>query len=153
APAQDMSPCSRTSVGIRVWPIKPDIVLEGGNMAFPPNRQEADCADDLSLLTTFNRPQDRLFTTTGDTSAATALGARMAAQIMAEKSELWPETVRALMVHSAEWTPAMTARLPAAPTKTDYGTLVARYGYGVPDVERALLSLDNDVTMVVESQL
>ena len=128
-------------------------MFEGGNLALPPNNASADCADDLSLLTTFHRPQERLFTTTGDTSAATALAARMAAQIIAEKPDLWPETVRALMVHSAEWTEGMLARLPAAPNKTDYGTLVGRCGYGVPNLDRALRSMNNDVTMVVEGEL
>jgi len=31
----------------------------------------------------------------------------MAAQIMAEYPEIWPETVRALLIHSARWTEKM----------------------------------------------
>jgi hypothetical protein len=153
APAGDMSPCNRTSTGIRKWPIKPDVVFEGGNLAINPSTGYGDCVDDLSLLTTFYRPNERLLTTTGQTSAATALVSRMAAQILAEKPTLRSETVRGLIVHSAEWTNAMRSRLPANPSKTDYSTLLGRYGYGVPDLDRALRSLENDVTMVIEGEL
>ncbi len=41
------------------------------------------------------------------TSAATAQAARLAAIVQAEYPNLWPETARALIVHSAEWTQAM----------------------------------------------
>ncbi|TIP78110.1 MAG: S8 family peptidase, partial [Mesorhizobium sp.] len=68
---------------------------------------------DLQILTTFYRPELRHFTTLGDTSAATAHAARMAGLILSARPELWPETVRALIVHSAEWTPAMRARIDA----------------------------------------
>ena len=71
----------------------------------------------------------------------------MAAQILAERPQLWPETVRALIVHSASWTPAMLA----------HGSKVAHrlrcYGFGVPSLQRALHSLDNDVTLVIENTM
>ncbi|MDE0660859.1 MAG: hypothetical protein OXI79_14565 [Gammaproteobacteria bacterium] len=61
----------------------------------------------------------------------------MAAQVMASYPGLWPETVRALIVHSAEWTPAMRqANLPPAHGKQDYLQLVQRCGFGVPDLDR-----------------
>ena len=132
------------------WPIKPDLVLEGGNLGVDPANGHGDDIDDLALLTTYRYPNQRAFTTTGDTSAATAQVARMGAQIMADGPALWPETVRALLVHSAEWTPAMRQHLPAVPSQTDKRTLIRRYGYGVPDLGRAIRSLSNDVTMVIE---
>lgn len=148
--AGDIMPRSRTSVSwLREWPLKPDVVFEGGNLAIDPGSGIGDDVDDLALLTTYRIPADRAFTTTGDTSAATALGARMAAQILAEKPALWPETVRGLIVHSAEWTPAMKANQP------DIGkpALLRRYGFGVPSLVRAMGSLDNDVTIVAEDEL
>jgi hypothetical protein len=152
--AGDLSPRSRTSVSWQHdWPIKPDVVLEGGNLGIDPATGEADDIDDLALLTTFCRPQERMFTTTGDTSAATAQVAHMGAQILVDRPDLWPETVRGLIVHSAEWTPAMRAHLPASPTQNDKRSLIRRYGYGIPELARAVRSLSNDVSMVIEGNV
>ena len=108
----------------------------------------------LSLLTTHHEPTNRLFTTTNATSAATALAARMSAQVMATYPELWPETVRGLIVHSAQWTPAMRqAHLPLAPAKRHYRQLVQRCGFGVPNLERALWTVANSLTLVVQGTL
>ena len=150
-----LSPFSTTSLTWeKYWPLKPDVVLEGGNAA--KDSLSAVIADSLSLLTTHHRPAERLFTTTNATSAAMALAARLAARIVVVYPTLWPETVRALIVHSAEWTEAMRrASLPAtrAATKTDYRDLVQRCGFGVPDLDRALWSVDNSLTMVLEERL
>lgn len=146
----DLMPRSRTSVSWGwEWPIKPDVVFEGGNLGIDPATGHGDNVDDLALLTTFRAPEQRAFTTTGDTSAATALAARMGAMIQAAKPTLWPETVRGLIVHSAEWTPAMTAHLGTI----DRNVLLRRYGFGVPSIVRALGSLQNDVTLVIEDTI
>ena len=153
APGGALSPFSTTALGWqRQWPLKPDIVLEGGNAAA--DSWGAVTMPSLSLLTTHHEPTNRLFTTTNATSAATALGARMAAQVMAVYPELWPETVRALIVHSAEWTPAMRqAHLPPSHAKRHYRQLVQRCGFGVPDLDRALWTVANSLTLVVQSTL
>jgi Subtilase family len=152
--ASDLSPRSRTSLSWQHdWPIKPDVVLEGGNLGTDPATGYADDIDDLALLTTFRRPEERMFATTGDTSAATAQVARMGAQILVDRAELWPETVRGLIVHSAEWTPAMRAHLPPNPTQNDKRALIRRYGYGVPNLARGIRSLSNDVAMVIEGNM
>jgi hypothetical protein len=130
----------------RQWPVKPDVVFEGGNLAHD-GALPGEPIDDLQLLTTYFRPENRHFTTIGDTSAATAFAARMAGGILAARPMFWPETVRSLIVHSAEWTPAMRARVDACHgAKTQIQSLVRRYGYGVPDLSRALLSTRNDLT-------
>lgn len=154
APAGELSPRSRTSViWDRQWPVKPDVVFEGGNLGHD-GTLPGEPIDDLQILTTFYRPDLRHFTTIGDTSAATAHAARMAGQILAARPGLWPETVRALVVHSAEWTPAMRARIDTCNgAKGQIQALVRRYGYGVPDLGRALLSTVNDLTLVVEDEL
>lgn len=154
APAGELSPRSRTSViWDRQWPVKPDVVFEGGNLGHD-GTLPGEPIDDLQILTTFYRPDLRHFTTIGDTSAATAHAARMAGQILAARPGLWPETVRALIVHSAEWTPAMRARINACNgAKGQIQALVRRYGYGVPDLGRALLSTVNDLTLIVEDEL
>lgn len=154
APTGELSPRSRTSVvWDRQWPIKPEIVFEGGNLAHD-GVGPGDPIDDLQLLTTYHRPEHRYFTTLGDTSAATALAAGMAGSILAARPKLWPETVRALIVHSAEWTPAMMARIDAChSSKNRIQALVRRYGFGVPALDRALLSTRNDLTLMVEDDL
>ena len=155
APRGGLSPFSTTSL---TWPpqrpLKPDIVLEGGNAAR--DRLSAVWLPSLSLLTTGHRPTVNLFATTNATSAATALAGHLTAQVMATYPELWPETIRALIVHSAEWTDAMrSAYLPSntQPKKRDYQRLVRRCGYGVPDLDRALWSVANSLTMVVQESL
>ena len=83
----DLSPRSRTSLSWQHdWPIKPDVVLEGGNLGIDPATGHADDIDDLALLTTFRRPQERIFTTTGDTCAATAQVARLEERALAMAS-------------------------------------------------------------------
>lgn len=150
----DICPTSRTSLAWPAdmrdrWPIKPDLVMEGGNYA---RRDKAPMScEDLSLLTTIMRP-DRLLTTTRDTSPATALAARMAAIIWSHYPRLWPETVRALLVHSAKWTPAMEKRFPGN-KKSNVLQCLRCYGYGVPDLRRALNSASNAVTMIYEGEL
>ncbi len=155
APEGGISPYSRTSSGWNsAWPLKPDVVLEGGNAGR--NALGSVGIRSLHLLTTHNSPQERLFTTTNATSAASALGARMAAQLMAAYPALRPETIRALIVHSAEWTDAMRAGyLPAqgTPTKSDYANLIRHCGWGVPNLDQALWSAGNSLTLIVEDQV
>ena len=154
-PEGGLSPFSTTTlIWERHWPLKPDIVLEGGNAA--KDSWGSVWMPSLSLLTTHYRPAVRLFTTTNATSAATALASRFVARVMASYPRLWPETIRALIVHSAEWTSTMKRQfLPATgtPSKRDYLNLLRRCGFGVPDIDRALWSLNNSLTMVVEESL
>ena len=155
APPGDLSPSSTTSmIWEKSWPIKPDIVFEGGNNSIEPSSVQAkNGPDSLRLLTTYYRPIDRLLTTSGDTSAATSQVARMAAIIQAEYPELWPETVRALLVHSAEWTPAMKERFKPLTKKQDRQNLIRYCGFGVPNLTRALRSANNALTLIVQDKL
>jgi len=103
----------------------------------------------LMLLTTRMSPTGALLTTTADTSAATALAARYAAIILAHYPDLWPESVRGLMIQSARWTDAMRREFP----DHERHARLRCYGYGVPDLARALWSLTNSATMLVENEL
>ena len=155
APAGSLSPFSTTSLTWHDtrWPYKPDVVFEGGNTAqdtLPPPLTFPS----LSLLTTHHNQINRLLTTTNATSAASALCSRMAAQIMARYPNLWPETVRALIVHSAEWTPQMIKDfLDPRRRKEDYSRLIRHVGYGVPNLDSALWSLSNSLTLIVQESL
>jgi hypothetical protein len=153
APAGDLSPASRTSgTWDRQWPVRPDVVFEGGNFAHD-GVNPSSHIDDLQLLTTYYRPNVRLFDTFGDTSAAAALGANLCANIIAARPTLWPETVRGLAIHSAEWTPAMKGHFDGAGTQAMKMAMLRRYGWGVPDISRALRSATDDATLVVEDVL
>ena len=154
APPGELSPFSRTSVAFqRQWPNKPDVVLEGGNTAASADG-EVDWPESLQLLTTSRDIPRRLLTTSNATSAATAQAARLAAIVAAEYPSLWPETVRALLVHAAEWTPAMRAQFSAAgDKKTARASLLRRYGFGVPDLGRALRSATDDLTLVAQDAI
>ncbi|MFG3169761.1 S8 family peptidase [Streptomyces sp. NPDC048200] len=149
----DLSPFSRTGVSFsRLWPAKPEIVLEGGNVAISPDRTSFDTPENLQVLTTKAPIQGsaRQLTVTAATSAATSQAANIAAGIMAEYPNLWPESVRALMVHSAEWTPIMKQRIESVTRKSDRLALLRRYGMGVPDLSRATQSAANALTLIAQ---
>lgn len=152
APHGELSPCSRTSVNHdRKWPVKPDVVLEGGNHAKSPDGRRYDTPPSLQLLTTARVSHGtRPLTVTGQTSAATAQAGHLAASIMTQYPRLWPETVRALIIHSAEWTPAMRAHLGTRPSRGLVDSLKRRYGMGVPDLTRATRSATDALTLVAE---
>jgi hypothetical protein len=153
ASAGDLCPTSRTSgVWDRQWPIRPDIVFEGGNQAHDGTNAPVPI-DDLQLLTTHYRPTERLLDTFGETSAATAQAARLSARIMAARPELWRETVRGLVVHAAEWTTVMRRHIDHAGSQTQKMAMLRRYGWGVPTFRRALYSASNDATLMVEDAL
>jgi hypothetical protein len=153
SPPGELSPWSTTSVTFQdEWPMKPDIVFEGGNVAH--NGPTIDFpTGDLCLLSTYYRPAERSFVLSWATSAATAQVARMAGIIRAEYPQLSPEAVRALLVHSAEWTRAMRAQLLGAGGKRARARLVRRYGFGVPNLSHALRSANDALTLIVQGEL
>jgi hypothetical protein len=152
APDGGLSPRSRTSVAwARQWPIRPDVVLEGGN--FVHDGYAGLDAPELKLVTTNHEIANSHFRTFGDTSGASALGARLAAMLMGRYPDYWPETIRALIVHSADWTEAMRAQAGGAQTKESRNLLLRRFGFGLPAFSRAITSADNDVNLVIEDSL
>lgn len=150
----ELSPWSTTGVTFaEAWPIKPDVVFEGGNaVKNAAGEVRIDCAD-LHMLSTYFRPQLKAFVDTFATSAATAQAARLAALISADYPTYWPETLRALVVHSAEWSAQMHTHLRGANGKRARAKLVQRYGFGVPSVDRALRSANDALTLVAQSSI
>jgi hypothetical protein len=148
-----LSPFTTTSATWdSAWPLKPDVVFEGGNAA--KDRYGAAGMSSLNLLTARNEFEPRRFCTFNATSAASALCSRMAAQILVAYPTLRPETVRALIVHSAEWSDAMReSYLPRVPAKSDYVNMIRHAGWGEPKLDRALWSVSNSLTLVIEDQL
>lgn len=153
-PAGELSPYSTTSVGFAApWPIKPDIVMEGGNVGINSADGIHDEVDDLLPLTTHYKPAEKPLVTTWGTSAACASAARLCTRVTADYPNLWPETVRGLVVHSARWTKAMGRHLLKKDNKTERSKLLRRYGYGVPDEARALRSAADSLTMIAQATI
>lgn len=146
-----LSPTSRTSLcwDDERWPYKPDVVFEGGNYASDGSGL-ITAVEDLQVLTTQTSVVgDAPLGTIRDTSAATAQAARMAAILQAEYPEYWPETIRGLIVHSAEWTPGMLEEFP----RNERRSRLRVYGMGVPNLEQARRSASGFTTMVIQDEL
>jgi hypothetical protein len=73
---------------------------------------------------------------------------------MATYPEYWPETVRALLVHAAEWTSVMRSEIDQGRQQSLQAQQMRlrRYGWGVPSEERVLFSSDQAVTLVVQDE-
>jgi len=153
AKAGSLSPHSSTSV---LWdnnmPIKPEVVFEGGNVGVD---QYSCCGlPSLGLLTTNADVSQRLFSSTEATSAATALAARFNAQLYSQYPDYWPETIRALTVHSASWTDEMFNLVTTEKTvKQKAKRLVRLVGYGVPSLNKALWSANNSLSLIVQDTI
>lgn len=150
----ELSPFSSTSRlwgDKHKWPLKPDVLFEGGNVAL--DGQYSFEHDSLSCLTTFYNPIQRQFSTMHATSAATAKAAWFAAQIWARYPDAWPETVRGLIVHSARWTEGMQQQFQPGNSKSGYRTLIQTCGFGVPSFENALNSYDNSLALIAQQQI
>ena len=149
----ELSPYSSTSLmWNRKWPIKPDVLFMGGNVAS--NGEDYSECPDLSLLTTNRQVTNRQFSSIWATSAATAQAAWFAAKISSEYPDLWPETIRALMIHSADWTPDMKSQFCNEDKKTTgRNRLLRTCGYGIPNLDKAIRCLKNSVNMIIEGEL
>jgi hypothetical protein len=148
----DISPHSRTSLLFdgRTWPIKPDICMEGGNVLT--DGTDYDEQHPLLSVRTTDSRNDLALASVNATSAATAQAARLAALAQATYPGYWPETIRALLTHAAEWTAVMRAEVDTRPGLTGKAQLLRRYGWGVPTEERTLTSAQNAVTLVTQDE-
>jgi hypothetical protein len=156
ASAGSLSPSSRTSLlWPDRWPVKPDVVAEGGNgctdgAAAP---QVTVGPEDLRLVTTSHEPARAMLAEAGDTSAAAAEVARICAHLQSRYPGYWPETIRALIVQGAGYTPAMRADQGIVPTQTDRRTLLRRYGHGRVSMESSLNSALNKPTLIQQETI
>jgi hypothetical protein len=145
APAGGAAPHTTTGSSKSPWPIKPDIVLEGGNIALSSTIADPD-AETLVTLTTGNRHLTHPLARISMTSEAAARAARMAVDVWKADPSLRPATVRGLLVHSASWTPAMLAQF----KKPD---LFHACGYGVPDLGLARACTAERATVIIEDSM
>lgn len=153
APRGDLCPYSRTAISWRTHLAhKPDLVMEGGNRVVEPDGVSTRIADGLCVLTTHNEIPATPFGAAAETSIANAAAAGMATRVAALYPELWPETIRALMVHSARWTPAMLNRLEGS-TRSAAKDLLRRFGWGVPSEDRMRSTVNNVLTLIEQDRL
>ncbi|MGJ8724598.1 MAG: S8 family peptidase [Roseibacillus sp.] len=152
-----LCPFSRTSHQWRShWPIKPDVVAEGGNLA----RSQAGYLfqrDSLNPLSTSPQFALRPLCSMNATSAATALTARVGAHLCQSYPDLWEESIRGLIVHSGRWTNEMLGRGAIDPhrsgSKDAIENVLRSFGYGQVDPTRASVSFDNKVTFRFQQSL
>lgn len=151
----ELSPTSTTSLlwNESDWPLKPEIVMEGGNYAkdkkgFTTNNES------LSLVTTNKDFQSKLLTMSLDTSAATAQASRYAALVAAEYPEFWTETIRGLMIHSADYR-KLNLDYPKIQNQKQQGkiNILRKFGYGHPDLSIALSSGKSFCTLIIQDEL
>lgn len=153
APMGALSPCSTTTMlWQRSWPFKPDVVAEGGNGSLDQD-QPLVGPESLRLLTTHRGMAQALLSETGDTSAAAAEVSRLCAHLSMRYPDYWPETLRALVVHGARYTPAMSAQLPLNRARADKEALLRQFGYGAVNGYNTLHSDRWRPTLVLQESL
>lgn len=156
----NISPSTRTSVNWE-WkkqaPLKPDFVIEGGNRLVSPNLDITN-HDDVSILTTsgnINLP----FESHLDSSAACALASNYAALISDRYPQYWPETIRALLIHSCKYNESIRSEYKKMKDSGIYSkneilnTILRTVGFGVPDINKALSSTNNNTNIIIQNQL
>lgn len=148
-----MAPSNSTSISWEnSWPIKPEIVLEGGNLGIF-NNGIID-PDSLTLLSANNEFQTEPLSSFGATSGASALAARFTAILSSQYPNLWPESIKALLIHSAEWTNEMlNGKNITELNKHEKIALLRSVGYGIPNLNKAIKSAKNSLTLIAQEQL
>jgi hypothetical protein len=150
----ELSPYSTTSLSWEGrWPTKPDVVFEGGNLLRSPDGAVVG-HNDLELLSTSKRFNIKPFDVINATSAATAQASWFAAKIACLYPDAWVETIRGLIVHSAVWHNEMYSQMNVRQSnKTDVKNLMRVFGYGVPNLAKALYSSDSALTFITENTI
>jgi hypothetical protein len=147
----ELSPYSRTSCSWdNNWPIKPEVVFEGGNRILLEDG-ETEGHDDLEVLTTHRNSLVHNFSTIWATSSATAFASNFLAKLRNAYPIAWVETLRGLMIHSASWKEEMINQFKIDTNKKgDVQRLLKIVGYGIPNIEKAIECKSNYLTFISE---
>jgi hypothetical protein len=147
----ELSPYSRTSCSWdNNWPIKPEVVFEGGNRILLEDG-ETEGHDDLEVLTTHRNSLVHNFSTIWATSSATAFASNFLAKLRNAYPIAWVETLRGLMIHSASWKEEMINQFKIDTNKKgDVQRLLKIIGYGIPNIEKAIECKSNYLTFISE---
>lgn len=142
-----ISPYTSTGLIGNEWSIKPDVVIEGGNLAISGTLPDATVPTLSALTTSLQYTRGRPVALMAMTSEAAARAGRLAAHIWKLEPKLRPETVRGLIVHSASWSKAMCE---------DFAGMNDRLlacGYGTPNERLASECTQGIATIVVEDSM
>lgn len=163
-PANHRSPFSLGSQTLSsdLTPIKPEVLFEAGNMIVDPS---GDCGwePSVSLLAPGSNVLHEPLVPFWATSAAAGVAGHFVGSLQAALPDLWPETHRALTVDSARWPEPIRNRLVGRGVtwvtgkkngaKSKKQAFLREVGYGVPDLERAVNSAQNDVTLIAQAPI
>lgn len=162
-PANHRSPFSRGSQTLPddLTPIKPEVLFEAGNML---SDATGFCGwhEAVSLLAAGSNVGTEPLVPFWATSAAVGVAGNFMGRLQSALPDLWPETHRALTVDSASWPQPIRKRLIGrgahwktgeAGRKSARRQILREMGYGVPDIERAISSARNDVTLIAEAEI
>lgn len=148
-----MAPSNSTSLLFdKNWANKPDIVFEGGNASTDGNYVLGH--SDLKLISTDSEFKKFVFTPFGDTSGAAGLASKMAAELRTLYPNFLVETIRGLMIHSAEWTEKMLNKKAIQDLKEQEKiNLLRSVGHGVPNLSKAKYCANNSLTLIGEREI
>jgi Subtilase family len=159
-PANHRSPFSRGSQSLPddLTPIKPEVLFEAGNMMSDPT---GFCGWDpsVSLLSAGSDVASEPLVPFWATSAASGMAGNFVGRLQSARPDLWPETHRALMVDSARWPEPIRKKFIGrgahwkTGSKAEKQRHLREFGYGVPDIERAILSAQNDAALVAQAEI
>lgn len=158
--ANNRSPFGRGSQELPddLTPIKPEVLFEAGNMVVD-DAEFCGWHQAVSLLAAGSDFHAEPLVPFWATSAAVGVGGNFVGALQAALPDLWPETHRALTVDSASWPQPMRKRLVGrgahwkTGSKAEKQQLLREFGYGVPDLERAIRSAKNEFTLVAQSEI
>lgn len=162
-PANHRSPFSRGSQSLPddLVPIKPEVMFEAGNMLSDTTGM-CDWHPAVALLAPGSDVATGPLTSFWATSAAVGMAGNFVGQLQAALPDLWPETHRALTVDSARWPEPIRKQFIGTGahwktgkngTKAKKQKMLREFGYGVPDISRAIMSARNDTTLVAEAEI
>ncbi|REC59480.1 hypothetical protein DRF65_25705 [Chryseobacterium pennae] len=88
------------------------------------------------------------------TSAAAAQASWFAAKIAFQYPDAWPETVRELIIHSADWNPMMFNQIQAQQgNRKSFRNLLRTFGYGIPNLDRTLYGQESAFTFIAQEHI
>lgn len=160
-PANHRSPFSLGSTALAndLTPIKPEVLFEAGNMSVDAFKF-CMWQPSLSLLATGSDVLQQPLVPFWATSAAAGMAGNFVGGLQAALPDLWPETHRALMVDSAFWPEAIRKHFIGprgahwkGGSKGEKQKALREFGYGVPNLQRAVFSAQNDVTLVAQAPI
>jgi Subtilase family len=142
--------------------IKPEVVAYGGNLKIDSNSDRWNDRDPNLGITSLNfdyQSSNRLLRSSPGTSFAapyiTHICARLEAHLRSTLSEgVSANLIRALVVHSASQKPETRDWITGGADDADSRTKILRLaGYGVPELEKAMYSANNRVTLIAQSDI